>query len=443
MDGADTIAAIATSAGIGAIGIVRVSGAHARRVMTAVIGRCLQPRTASYVRFSDADGTAIDEGIGLFFPAPHSYTGEDILELHGHGGPVVLNALLRRCVEIGARIAHAGEFTQRAFLNGKLDLAQAEAVADLIAAGSARAAKSAALTLTGEFSRRVQAFQADLTELRVQIEGSLDFPDEGIDFLADAGVAQRLEQLAVSVNQALRASRVGRVLRDGIRVAIIGSPNVGKSSIINVLCGDEVAIVTPVAGTTRDPVRETVAIDGIPLHIIDTAGIRDTMDPVEQIGVERTWKAVADADLLLLVRDVANSADDPWSEHVPRDIRRIVVHNKIDLIGAAARVEVSAGGAQAWISARCGTGVEDLRQAMVQAVIGSDPQDGEFCARERHVTALERSLAAINRAQGQLADAELAAEELRNAQHALSEITGAVTSDDLLGEIFSRFCIGK
>ncbi|RPI47420.1 MAG: tRNA uridine-5-carboxymethylaminomethyl(34) synthesis GTPase MnmE [Betaproteobacteria bacterium] len=445
MDAVDTIAAIATPPGAGGIGIVRVSGPLVPALMSAIVGRRLEPRWASFTRFRDETGAPIDEGIAVYFPAPHSYTAEDVLELHGHGGPVVLGSLLKRCLAAGARIAQPGEFTKRAFLNGKMDLAQAEAVADLIAAGSDQAARSAAQSLTGEFSRRVARFQAELTELRVLLEGSLDFPDEGIDFLVEEKVAERLARLLDSVQLALRAGSAGRLLQDGITVALVGLPNSGKSSIINELCGDDVAIVTPIPGTTRDLIRETVSFEGIPIHVVDTAGIRPARDVVEEIGIARTWDVVHKAEALLLVQD----ASDPHARgadlmaSLPRGVPTVHVHNKIDLLGVDPRVEYIDGDPHVWISAKLGLGMDRLHEALVSLFMDRTAIEGAFSARARHLDALRRTLDHVHEARGKLEQAEIAAEALRCAQRTLSEITGEFLADDLLGEIFSRFCIGK
>ncbi|MCC6535169.1 MAG: tRNA uridine-5-carboxymethylaminomethyl(34) synthesis GTPase MnmE [Burkholderiales bacterium] len=444
MDAADTIAAIATSAGFGGIGIVRVSGAAVGAIMVGITGRTLAPRQASFCRFAGPAGALIDEGIGVFFPAPRSYTGEDVLELHGHGGPVVLDLVLRRCLSLGARAAEPGEFTQRAYLNGKLDLAQAEAVADLIAARTEQAARSAAQSMSGEFSRRVAAFQSELTALRVLLEATLDFPEEGIDYLQQANVDARLERVLAAVAEATRAGRMGRLLNEGLRVALIGPVNVGKSSLINALSGEDVALVTPHAGTTRDLVREQIQIGGIALQIVDTAGLRQATDPVEEAGIARTWEMAGKADVVVLVRDALSGTElDPASlARIPAQAQRLFVHNKIDLAGEPARIEYRAGHPHVWLSAKHGTGLELLRQALIDQCAGGSTE-GAFSARARHIRALEQAFGCIEAARAVLPAVELAAEDLRNAQHALGEITGEMAADDLLGEIFTRFCIGK
>ena len=441
----DTIAAVATSAGVGGIGIVRISGPRVPQIMNAIAGRRLQARMAAFVRFRDSDGSPLDEGIALFFPGPRSYTGEDVLELHGHGGAIVLNSLLRRCIEAGARLAQPGEFTKRAFLNGKLDLVQAEAVADLIAAGTERAAKSAAQSLSGEFSRRVQQVQIELTDIRVLLEGSLDFPEEGIDFLREARAAERLAELARTLADALRAARAGQLLNDGVMVVIVGPPNAGKSSIINELSRDDIAIVAPEPGTTRDLVRSSLSIRGVPFHVVDTAGLRESTDTVERAGIARTWRAISIAQLIVCVEDCSKQTAEAshLAETLPPSVRRIHVHNKIDLLGVAPHAEQRADATHVWISAKEGAGIGLLEDAMVGGLAAAETTEGAFSARDRHLQALQRALESVDLSRGRLDSPELAAEDLRTAQAALSEITGEMIADDLLGQIFSRFCIGK
>lgn len=439
----DTIAAIATAAGRGAIGVVRVSGPAVPSIVAGLIGEPLPPRRARLVEFRDAAGAAIDQGIALYFPAPASYTGEAVLELQGHGGPVVLSLVLDRCVELGARLAEPGEFTRRAFLNGKLDLAQAEAVADLIDASTERAARSALRSLTGAFSARIAALQQELTNLRVLFEASFDFPEEELDVLTESAASERLVQLGAAFAETLRCARQGTLLRDGIRVALSGPPNVGKSSIINALSGEEVAIVTPVPGTTRDLVRATIAVEGIPIHLIDTAGLRTTDDPVEAIGVQRAEAAAREADVVVLVSECGAAPSGPpaWLADYPG--KSIVVHNKIDLAGISPHAASVGGTTHVWISAKRGEGLDLLRKAMVEAVGGDGLTEGVFMARERHLVALREAAAHIQEATYAIDTPEFAAEELRLAQQALSRVTGEYVADDLLGEIFSRFCIGK
>ena len=441
MSSSDLIAAIATAPGRGGVGVVRVSGEDVATLAAAILGRVPTPRHATFGPFLDADGTTLDEGIALYFVAPHSFTGEHVLELQGHGGPQVLNLVLQRCVALGARLAGPGEFTRRAYLNGKLDLAQAEAVADLIDAHSAAAARSAVRSLSGEFSARITALVDELIRLRMLVEATLDFPDEEIDFLKQADAFGRLDRLGASV-QAVRAqARQGALLREGLTVVLIGQPNVGKSSLLNRLAGYEAAIVTATAGTTRDTVREAIQIEGVPLHIIDTAGLRDTEDAVEQMGIARTWEAVAKADVALLLVDTAHGLGAHEAATLARlpPIPRLTIHNKIDVCGEAARVD----GDAVWLSAKTGAGLDLLQQKLLALAGWQAAGEGAFMARTRHLDALERAAAHLAQARVTAEQLELFAEELRLAQAALSEITGEFSADDLLGEIFSRFCIGK
>jgi len=438
---ASAIAAIATAPGRGGVGVVRVSGPDVTPFAMGLLGRLPAPRHATYAPFKASDGTMLDEGVALYFEAPHSFTGENVLELQGHGGPVVLGLILERCIELGARLAEPGEFTRRAYLNGKLDLAQAEAVADLIDAASSEAARSAVRSLSGAFSARIAELVEALTRLRMLVEATLDFPEEEIDFLRDADAFGRLDAIDGRLAAVRAQARQGALLREGLTVVLIGQPNVGKSSLLNQLAGFEAAIVTEIAGTTRDTVREAIQIDGVPLHIIDTAGLRDTQDPVERLGIERTWAAVEKADVALLLVDAAHGLGAQETAILGRlpDVARLTVHNKIDVVGEAPR----AAGDEMWLSARTGAGVELLRARLLEAAGWQAAGEGAFMARARHLDALTRAaghLAAARAAAGQL---ELFAEELRLAQAALSEITGEFTADDLLGEIFSSFCIGK
>ncbi|MDP2825848.1 MAG: tRNA uridine-5-carboxymethylaminomethyl(34) synthesis GTPase MnmE [Sulfuritalea sp.] len=440
------IAAIATAPGRGGIGVVRVSGAALLPFAEVLIGKPPPPRRATLGHFLGADGVAIDHGILLYFPAPHSFTGEDVLELQGHGGPVVLQMLLARCLELGARVAEPGEFSQRAFLNDKLDLVQAEAVADLIEAGTAAAARSALRSLSGEFSREVRALVARLTELRMLVEATLDFPEEEIDILRDTDAAQRLSVFRADLAALLERARAGRLLRSGLHVVLAGMPNVGKSSLLNRLAGEERAIVTEVAGTTRDAVRETIQVEGIPLHIIDTAGLRETDDVVERIGIERAWREIERADVVLQLLDARageTPADHAIAVRLPPGIERIVVENKCDLAGQAAMRFTEGGRVHLRLSARTGEGIGLLHDELLRVAGWSGHGEDVVLARERHLEALgiaaEKSALATRR----LDQIELCAEELRLAQEALSRITGEFTADDLLGEIFSRFCIGK
>jgi tRNA modification GTPase len=438
----DTIAAIATPAGRGAIGVVRVSGPAVPAIAAGIVGSALLPRTAHLAEFRDGAGAPLDRGIALFFPGPASYTGEDVLELQGHGGPVVLSLVLERCLELGARLAEPGEFTRRAFLNDKLDLAQAEAVADLIDAATTRAARSAMRSLSGELSGRMSALQQKLTDVRVLFEASFDFPDEELDVLTVTGAARRLAELDSEFDRTVHAARQGSVLRDGLTVTLVGPTNVGKSSLINRLAGDEVAIVTPLPGTTRDLVRTVVDLEGIPVHFVDTAGLRSTDDPVERIGVERAEAAAAQADIVLRISDCA-VGEPPAKGAASQGVRTIQVHNKIDLVGASARAETIAGEEHVWISAKFGKGIGLLKAAIVRAAGAEALTEGVLSARQRHIEALRKAATHVAEARRRVAAPEFAAEELRLAQSALSELAGEYAADDLLGEIFSRFCIGK
>jgi len=437
----DLIAAIATAPGRGGVGVVRVSGADVAPLAAAVLGRVPEARHATFARFIDGGGGVIDEGIALYFAAPHSFTGEHVLELQGHGGPAVLDLILQRCIELGARLAEPGEFTRRAYLNGKLDLAQAEAVADLIDAASAEAARSAVRSLSGAFSARIAELVEALTRLRMLVEATLDFPEEEIDLLQQADVFGRLDRIDASLAAVRAQAKQGALLREGLTVVLIGQPNVGKSSLLNQLAGFEAAIVTDIAGTTRDTVREAIQIRGVPLHIIDTAGLRDTDDPLEQLGIARTWAAVAKADVALLLVDAAHGLGESEAAILARlpEVARLTIHNKIDVSAEAPR----AAGDEVWLSAKTGAGVELLRGKLLEAAGWQSAGEGAFMARTRHLDALARGAAHLTAARQAAAQLELLAEELRLAQAALSDITGEFTADDLLGEIFSKFCIGK
>jgi tRNA modification GTPase len=444
--GGETIAAVATPPGRGGIGIVRISGVLVRRIAESVLGKLPTPRLAAHGAFRAADGAEIDEGLGLFFAAPHSYTGEDVLELQGHGGPVVMRELLRRCVELGARVAEPGEFTRRAFLNGRLDLAQAESVADVIDAASVEAARSAVRSLTGEFSRRIHSLVDALIELRVHIEACIDFPEEEIDPQDRRWQAERLDAVAETLSALLDDARQGAVLREGLTVVLAGRPNVGKSSLLNRLAGEEVAIVTPIAGTTRDYVRATIGIEGVPIHLIDTAGLRPASDEVERIGIERTWRAIekeAGAALFIEEAPGGSSEDEPLRARLPDSLPRARVINKVDLTGEApGRACAAEGVAVLRVSAKTGAGIDALRAWLLDLAGWRPHGEGIFIARERHLIALREAQGAFGRAASTQAF-EFQAEELRLAQAALGRITGEVTADQLLGEIFSRFCIGK
>ncbi|WP_296753806.1 tRNA uridine-5-carboxymethylaminomethyl(34) synthesis GTPase MnmE [Thiobacillus sp.] len=437
----DLIAAIATAPGRGGVGVVRVSGAEVASLAAAVLGRVPEARHATFARFVDGGGGVIDEGIALYFAAPHSFTGEHVLELQGHGGPAVLDLILQRCIELGARLAGPGEFTRRAYLNGKLDLAQAEAVADLIDAASAEAARSAMRSLSGAFSARIAELVEALIRLRMLVEATLDFPEEEIDFLQQADAFGRLDRIDASLAAVRAQAKQGALLREGVTVVLIGQPNVGKSSLLNQLAGFEAAIVTDIAGTTRDTVREAIQIRGVPLHIVDTAGLRDTDDPLEQLGIARTWAAVAKADVALLLVDAAHGLGEREAAILARlpEVARLTIHNKIDVSAEAPR----AADDEVWLSAKTGAGVELLRGKLLEAAGWQSAGEGAFMARARHLDALARGAAHLTAARQAATQLELLAEELRLAQAALSDITGEFTADDLLGEIFSKFCIGK
>ena len=435
------IAAIATAPGRGGVGVVRVSGADIAPLAVAMLGRVPAPRHATFTRFLDADGTTLDEGIALMFVAPHSFTGENVLELQGHGGPVVLNLILQRCIELGARLAAPGEFSRRAFLNGKLDLAQAEAVADLIDAASTEAARSAVRSMSGAFSTRVNELLEGLTRLRMLVEATLDFPEEEIDFLRDADAFGRLDRIEAALAGVRAQARQGALLREGLTVVLIGQPNVGKSSLLNQLAGFEAAIVTEVAGTTRDTVKAAIQIEGVPLHIVDTAGLRETDDAVEKIGIARTWAALEHADVALLLVDAAHGLGEHEAAILARlpAVARLTIHNKIDATNEQPRV----AGDEVWLSAKTGAGVALLREKLLAAAGWQAAGEGAFMARARHLDALSRAATHVAAARAAVGQLELFAEELRLAQLALAEITGEFTADDLLGEIFSTFCIGK
>lgn len=441
----DTIAAIATAPGAAGVGVVRVSGPAVPDIASALLGRMPLPRHAHFLALRDRDGALIDRGLLLHFPAPASYTGEHVLELHGHGSAVLLDALLRRVCELGARLARPGEFTERAFLNGKLDLVQAEAVADLIAARSKLAARAALQSMEGVFSRRVQHLLDALITLRVHVEAAIDFPEEEIDFLADPAITRQLEALREEHAQLLREAERGLRLSDGLRVAIIGRPNAGKSSLLNALAGRDRAIVTPIAGTTRDVLRESVQLDGVTLELADTAGLRDTDDVVEREGVRRAQQELAQADVALLVTEQAHRADDlALLADLPSSVVRLVVVNKIDRDGAPAAHDAR-DESTLWLSARTGENLDALR-VRLRELAAAGGGEGAFSARRRHVLALQQVGKHLEHAAAVLTATragELAAEELRQAQHALGEITGSYTSDDLLGAIFGSFCIGK
>ncbi|MBS1179177.1 MAG: trmE [Proteobacteria bacterium] len=446
------IVAIATAPGRGAVGIVRASGSALQPLVQDLCGRPLVPRQATLLPFTAADGSVIDQGLALYFPAPHSYTGEDVLELQAHGGPVLLQMLLARCLQagqsLGMRLAEPGEFTQRAFLNGKLDLAQAEAVADLIDASTEAAARSAGRSLSGVFSQQVLALSERIVRLRMLVEATLDFPEEDIEFLQQAGARAQLRDIAAALDVLLDGAQQGALLREGIRVVLAGQPNVGKSSLLNALAGAELAIVTPIPGTTRDRVSQTIQIEGVPLHVIDTAGLRSqTDDEVERIGIARTWESIADADSVLFLHDLTRrgqpdyeAAEAQIAAQLPANAKLLHVHTKSDLVADAPADGIS-------LSAHTGAGLQTLRRSLLQRAGWHAVPEGLFIARARHVQALQRTREHLQRAWAlgdeRAAPLELLAEELRLAHDALGEITGQFTADDLLGEIFSRFCIGK
>lgn len=444
--GDDTIAAIATGAGAAGVGAVRVSGPLVPAIARAFLGRAPMPRHAHFAAFRDGDRELIDRGILLHFPAPASYTGEHVLELQGHGSAVLLDALLRRCIQLGARLARPGEFTERAFLNGKLDLVQAEAVADVVAATSEASARAALRSMEGVFSARVDDLLAEMIALRVHIEAAIDFPEEEIDFLADPLIGEQLTSLRANLDTLLVETRRGVRLNDGITVAIVGRPNAGKSSLMNALAGQERAIVTDIAGTTRDVLRESISIDGVTLELADTAGLRESVDIVEREGIRRAREQLERCDVALLVTESEHVASDlAFFEGTPEHAARIVVINKIDLARTTVHRRSDDGQPTLWLSALTGEGLDALR-AMLKELATAGAGDGAFSARRRHVVALESVGEHLARTAEALHDSragELAAEELRHAQQALGEITGTYSSDDLLGAIFSSFCIGK
>ncbi len=442
----DTIFAVATPAGVGGVAVVRVSGPLALDFGAQITGKKLRPRYAEFCHFKSADGDTIDSGLALAFPGPASFTGEHVLELQGHGGDVVPQMVCRRLAELGARPARPGEFSERAFLNDKLDLAQAEAVADLVSAGTEHAARAAQRSLQGVFSRRVDKLQTTLTELRVFVEAALDFPDEEIDFIAESDVAQRLQDIETQLQALQREARNGQILKNGVSVTLIGQPNAGKSSLLNALAGRDSAIVTAMPGTTRDVLRETVSLDGLPVHIADTAGLREATDPVEQEGVRRARAALQQSDIVLLVIDasVTLEAQLALRSEVPENTPCLEVFNKIDVIDQPARLDLEEG--RCWVSAQARVGLAGLVTLLHDAAGLARAGGGTFSARARHLDALERTAFHLQRGRQQLqgyAAADMLAEELRLAQQELGEITGTFLPDDLLGAIFSSFCIGK
>jgi tRNA modification GTPase len=451
----DTIVAVASAAGRGAVGVIRVSGPRVPQIAAGILGGLPAPRRARFSSFLDAQGGSVDEGLALYFPAPASYTGEHVLELQGHGGALVVDMVLKRLLELGCRMARPGEFSERAFLNGKIDIAQAEAIADLIDAGTAAAARAAVRSLQGEFSARVDDLKRWITELRAYVEAAIDFPDEEIDFLSDKALGERLAAVFAAFDSITAAARQGALLREGLNVVIAGKPNAGKSSLLNRLAGDDVAIVTDVPGTTRDVLRQHVHLDGMPLNLVDTAGLRTATDVVEAEGVRRARNEMARADrvLYLVDADIAGTKDEKdsaqWTtelDQLPGVVPVTLVFNKIDLISAPAQLDETVRPPRVFLSARTGAGLELLRSHLKASAGYRELDSGAFSARRRHLDALSRARQHVQSAADILSSTrafELFAEDLRLAQHALGEITGEFTSEDLLGEIFGSFCIGK
>jgi tRNA modification GTPase len=441
----DTIAAIATASGIASIGVIRISGSQAKQIAQAILGQTISPRVAYYLPFLDSDQTVIDRGIAIFFAGPHSYTGEDVLELQAHGGSIVLQLLLQACLKQGARQAEPGEFTKRAFLNGKMDLAQAEAVVDILNASTVQAAKSAMRSLSGEFSKLIHILLNELTELRVYVEACIDFPEEDIDFISAGRIQERIHIIQTELAKIFKQSQQGVLLKDGLVVVLIGQPNVGKSSLINQLSGDEVAIVTPVAGTTRDTISTDIQIQGVPFTLVDTAGLRETNDEIEKIGIAKTWKTIERANIALFLVDANHDIGEKEKsilDRLPQEVKKIWVHNKIDLTEHLAEIQYQSD-PHVYISAKHGEGVDLLKKVLLESVGMQDLGENAFTARTRHLKTISLVADYLNLSLANLAQAELLAENLRLAQQELSSITGEFTADDLLGEIFGSFCIGK
>lgn len=439
----NTIAAVATAQGRGGVGVVRISGGDVASVAQAILGKLPAPRHATFGDFLDASGDTIDQGIALYFPGPHSYTGEDVLELQGHGGTAILHLLLQRCLSLNVRLAEPGEFTRRAFLNDKIDLAQAESVADLIEATTTEAARSAMRSLHGEFSAIIHSLVDELITLRMLVEAMLDFPEEDIEVVDTTLRDQLLENIQIKLQQTLLSAKQGSLLREGAHIALVGRPNVGKSSLLNRLSGEEVALVSDVPGTTRDVIRQAIQIRGVPLHIMDTAGLRSSEDEVENMGMARTHQTLQRADLILLLVDGSaglSAKDEEILVSFPADIPHLLVYNKADLVGDK---QIAIGNDAISISAKTGKGIEELRERMLKLIGWQNQESGAFIARERHLNALNLAQAHLVQATMVLDHPELFAEELRLTQHELNSITGKFTADNLLGEIFSRFCIGK
>lgn len=445
-EAAETIAAIATAPGSGGIGIVRVSGPLCKTIALGILGHCPPPRHAAYLDFKEENGCLIDRGIAIYYAGPNSYTGEDVLELQAHGGPALMQILLARCLALGARQATPGEFTKRAYLNDKLDLAQAEAVVDVINASTEAAARSAVRSLSGEFSSHIQALLGRLIELRMFVEACLDFPEEEIDFITQGRVGEKLSAIQQELSSVFQSAKQGNLLREGIQVVLVGQPNVGKSSLMNQLAGEDVAIVTPVAGTTRDVIKNAIQINGVPLHIIDTAGLRETVDEVEIHGIARTWRALENADVALLLVDAAHGIGETEKsilKRLPDVLPKIWIHNKIDLSAETPKMLMVDNEPHIYLSAKHGQGLDLLRDHLLNLAGWQPSGEGVFMARTRHLEALALVELYLRHALELLGQAELVAEELKLAQEALSQITGEFTPDDLLGEIFSKFCIGK
>lgn len=453
----DTIAAIATPSGKGGVGIIRLSGPKALLIGEQICQLTLKVRHAHFSPFyqnlnTDTDNL-LDEGVAIYFKAPHSFTGEDVVELQGHGGPVILDIILTECIKQGARLARPGEFSERAFLNDKIDLAQAEAIADLIDSSSAEAAKNAMRSLQGDFSKKIHELVKRVTNLRIFVEASIDFPEEEIDFISDGRVKEQLEEITDSLNKVLDSAKQGRIIREGIKVVIAGRPNAGKSSLLNALAGHEAAIVTDIEGTTRDVLKEQILIDGMPLHIIDTAGLRESPDIVEQEGIRRAWKEIEQADAILLMTDSASDqhkhVDEIWPEFTNKlhDLSHLtIIRNKCDLSGLTQEISEFEGQTTITLSAKQDIGMDILRDYLKQVAGFQNQTEGGFTARRRHLTALNQAMEHLDNGMLQLIGigaGELLAEDLRYCQQSLSEITGTFTPDDLLGEIFSSFCIGK
>jgi tRNA modification GTPase len=443
LESTDTIAAIATPTGQGGVGIVRISGSRVPEICKILLGQLPKPRYALFSHFKNAENEVIDQGLAIYFAAPHSYTGEDVLELQGHGGVVVMDLLLKAVLALGVRLANPGEFTERAFLNGKIDLAQAEAIADLIESASVQAARCALRSLQGEFSQQIHQLVERLIWLRTYIEAGIDFVEEEIDLLADGQVQNKIQQLQIDIDAILNKAQQGFLLKEGMHIALVGEPNVGKSSLLNCLAGRETAIVTPIAGTTRDIVRDQIDLDGMPLHIIDTAGLRETSDLVEQEGIKRTMQVLQEADLVILLLD-DRYPDDHTHENLLKEIpsKPLIIRNKIDISGHEAGLTANN---VLYLSAKTNAGIEQLRQLLKQKMGLNNNTEGSFLARRRHLDALQQAQTALDSALSHVLayQNELLAEELRLAQLALNSITGEFTADDLLGQIFSNFCIGK